>query len=242
MIAKLVLFAVALVHLAVAQTFEVAAIHASQFQSADGEGNLRERFDVSSDRLTLRNVTLRSCLGWAYNLQEFQITGTLGTDRFDITAKAAAPSSIPMLRAMLGTLLTNRFKLTFHRDTKQLRSFTLVVAKGGPKLRVSQDDAPGVLRPSNGAMVAQHATMAEFVTTLAGPLRTPVLDETGLTGRYDFTVDLSAYFADVKAGEQPDIPSMMMSGLREQLGLNLESRKAPVEILVIDHMERPTEN
>jgi uncharacterized protein (TIGR03435 family) len=242
MVATPLLLVVALFQLAVAQTFEVAAIHASQFQSADGEGNGRESVEMSSNRLTMRNVTLRSCLSWAYNVQDFQITGNLGTDRYDITAKAAAPSTIPMLRAMLGTLLIDRFKLTFHRDTKPLGSFTLVVAKGGPKLRMSRDDAPGVLRPSNGAMVAQHATMSEFVSTLAGPLRTPVLDKTGLTGRYDFTVDLSSYFADTKAGEQPDITSMMTSALREQLGLSLESRKEPVEILVVDHVERPTEN
>jgi uncharacterized protein (TIGR03435 family) len=92
-------------------------------------------------------------------------------------------------------------------------------------------------------MVAQHATMAEFVKHLAGPLRTPVVDQTGLTGRYDFTVNLSSYFADTKPGEQPDITGIVMSALRDQLGLNLESRKQPVEILVIDHVEKtPTGN
>jgi uncharacterized protein (TIGR03435 family) len=117
------------------------------------------------------------------------------------------------------------------------------VAKGGPKLRSSQEDAPGVLRPSKGAMVAQHASMLEFIGTLAGPLRTPVVDKTGLTGRYDFTVDLSSYFADAKPGEQPDMTAIVMSALREQLGLSLESRKEPVEILVIDHAEKkPSEN
>jgi len=131
----------------------------------------------------------------------------------------------------------------FHRDTKQLASLTLVVAKGGTKLHTSQEAAPGILRPSKSAMVAQHATMSEFLGTLAGPLRTPVVDKTGLSGRYDFTVDLSSYLADTKPGEQPDITGIMMLALREQLGLSLESRKEPVEILVIDHVERnPTGN
>jgi uncharacterized protein (TIGR03435 family) len=80
--------------------------------------------------------------------------------------------------------------------------------------------------------------MSEFISTLTGPLRSPVVDQTGLTGRYDFTVDLSSYFADSKPGEQPDMVGIMMSALREQLGLNLESRKVPVEILVIDHVEK----
>ena len=80
--------------------------------------------------------------------------------------------------------------------TKQLASLTLVVAKGAPKLHISQEDGPGILRPNKGAMVAQHATVSEFIGTLAGPLRTPVVDKTGLTGRYDVTVDLGSYFAD----------------------------------------------
>jgi uncharacterized protein (TIGR03435 family) len=87
-------------------------------------------------------------------------------------------------------------------------------------------------------MVAQHATMSEFIGTLAGPLRTPVIDKTGLTGRYDFTVDLSSYLADAKPGQQPDMTGIMISALREQLGLNLDSRKESVEVLVIDHAEK----
>lgn len=242
---KASLFVVALgfFHLGFAQTFEVASIRASQFQNADGEGSQRESIEASGDRLTMRSVTLRSCIGWAYNIPDFEIAGDLGTDRFDITAKAPTPSTILQMRAMLETLLADRFKLTFHRETRQLSSLTLVVAKGGPKLHASQEDGPGILRPSRGAMVAQHATMSEFITTLAGPLRTPVVDKTGLTGRYDFTVDLSSYFAQTKAGEQPDLTGIMMSALREQVGLNLESRREAVEMLVVDHIERsPTGN
>lgn len=238
MIARNLLFAVGLLHLCFAQTFDVASVRVSQFQSGDGEGSRRESIQISSDGLTMRNVTLQSCISWAYSVQDFQIAGALGADRFDIVAKAAAPTTVPMLRTMLGTLLAERFKLTLHRDTRELSSLVLVVAKGGPKLRSSQEDAPGVLRPDRSAIVAQHATMSEFIGTLAGPLRTPVIDMTGLTGRYDFTVDLRSYFAEGKPGQQPDMTSILMSALREQLGLSLESRKARVEILVIDHAEK----
>lgn len=243
MIAIQVLLATGLSHLCLAQTFDVASVRASQFQSGDGESNGREKIEVSADRLTMRSVTLRSCISWAYNIQDFQVVGALGADRFDILAKAAAPATVPELRAMLGELLAERFKLTFHRDIKERKSLALVVARGGPKLRTSQEDGPGVLRPSKSAMVAQHATMSEFVGTLSGPLRTPVVDMTGLTGRYDFTVDLSSYFGDVKPGEPPEMTATVMSALRDQLGLNLESRKEDVEILVIDHAEKnPSEN
>ena len=238
MIARILLLTAGLVPLCLAQTFEVASIRAGQFQSGDGEGSRRESIEVSANGLTMRNVTLQSCISWAYNVQDFQIFGALGPERFDITAKASTPTNVSTLRAMLAALLVERFQLKFHRDNRELSSLVLVVAKGGPKLRSSQDDAPGVLRPSKSAMVAQHATMSEFISTLSGPLRTPVIDKTGLTGRYDFTVDLSSYFTDTKPGQQPDMTSVIMSALREQLGLNLESRKEAVEILVIDHAEK----
>jgi uncharacterized protein (TIGR03435 family) len=236
--ANFVLLIAASLQVCAAQTFDVASIRASQFQTADGEGNGRENIQVSADGITMRNVTLQTCVGWAYNVQDFQISGTLPPDRFDVVAKAAMSVPVPALRTMLGALLAERFKLTLHRDTKETSTLVLVVAKGGPKLRASQEDTPGVLRPERAAMVAQHATMAEFIATLSGPLRTPVIDKTGLTGRYDFTVDLSSYFADAKPGQQPDMTSMVMSAIREQLGLNLESKKEAVEILVIDHVER----
>ena len=238
MIARLLILTAGLFHLCLAQTFDVASIRASQFQSGDGEGSGRESIQTSADGLTMRNVTLQSCISWAYSVQDFQIAGGLGADRFDIVAKAGAPANVPTLRAVLRTLLGERFKLKLHRDTKELSSLVLVVARGGPKLHNSQEDAPGVLRPDKGAMVAQHATMSEFIGTLAGPLRTPVIDKTGLTGRYDFTVDLSSYLADAKPGQQPDMTGIMISALREQLGLNLESRKESVEVLVIDHAEK----
>ncbi len=187
----------------------------------------------------MHNVTLKSCIESAYNVQDFQIVGALSVDRFDIAAKAAAPETVPALRAMMGTLLAERFKLAFHRDVQERKSLDLVVAKGGPKLHRSEVDAAGVLRPTQGAMVAEHGSMKEFVSTLSGPLRTPVVNKTGLTGRYDFTVDLSSY----PMGEQPDMTAIVMSALREQLGLSLVARKEKVEILVIEHVEKiPTAN
>src|ERR1700730_12557278 len=108
MIARLFLLTAGFVPLCIAQTFDVASIRASQFQSGDGEGSRRESIEVSGDRLTMLNVTLRACISWAYNVQDFQIDGPLGADRFDFAAKAASPASAPTLRAMLGALLAER--------------------------------------------------------------------------------------------------------------------------------------
>jgi uncharacterized protein (TIGR03435 family) len=238
MVARLVLLTAGLLPVCLAQTFDVASVKPSQFQTGDGEGNGRENIQISPDGLTMQNVTLQSSIAWAYDVQDFQISGVSGADRFDVIAKAAMPVTVPELRAMLRNLLAERFKLTLHRETKELPSLVLVLTKGGPKLQPSREDGPGILRPDKAAMVARHATIAEFIGALAGPLRAPVIDKTGLTGRYDFTVDLSSYLGDAKTGQAPDMTDIVASALREQLGLNLESRKVPLEILVIDHAER----
>jgi hypothetical protein len=93
MIARLLILTAGLFHLCLAQTFDVASIRASQFQSGDGEGSGRESIQTSADGLTMRNVTLQSCISWAYSVQDFQIAGGLSADRFDIIAKAGAPMS-----------------------------------------------------------------------------------------------------------------------------------------------------
>ena len=139
---------------------------------------------------------------------------------------------------MLEALLTERFRLALHRDKRSLSCLALAEGRGAPKLHRADDDSPGVLRPARGTMAAQHATMSEFAASLSGPLRTQVIDKTGLAGRYDFTVDLSSYLSDAKPGIQTDMTDIIRSTLREQLGLNLEPRKEPVEFLVIDHAEK----
>ena len=243
MIARLILLSLSVFVSCAGQTFDVASVRLSQFQSADGEGNGLESIQVSPDGLAMRGVTLRACISWAYNVQDSQISGTLGTDRFDITAKAVTAVPSADLRLMLRALLADRFQLQLHRDDKEVTSLAIVVAKGGSKLRASQEDGPGALRPAGAAMVAQHATIAEFAGTLAGPLRMPVVDKTGLAGRYDFTVDLSSYLANTKPGEPPDMTGIVSAAIRDQLGLSLELRKERAEILVIDHAEkRPSGN
>ena len=228
---------VAMIPLCQAQTFEVASVRPSAYQSADGESNGHESLDTSPDGLTMRSITLERCIEWAYQMQSFQISGSLGPERFDITAKAAGPVPVSTLRTMLGSLLAERFHLVLHRERKEISTLALVVVKGGPKVRASQIQEPGVFQPSGSTMAAEHATMAEFTLRLSGPLRMPVVDQTGLTGRYDFTVDLMPYLADGKAGS-PDMIGIIGSALREELGLNLESHKEMVEMLVIDHVER----
>ena len=230
--------------------FEVASIRPSQTRAGvDGGG--REIIEVSPGSLTMRNVRLASCLKWAYLVQDYQISGPgwLNTERFDIVAKAASPAPDNELRLMLQALLAERFKLALHRQTKDLAAYALTVGKNGHKLHPSEGDGPTSLKP-NGRIgaTAKNAAIAEMAALLSQPLRVPVVDMTGLQGKFDFTVDMSPYITDELLKRQPgdappDVISIAMLALQEQLGLKLEPRKLPIETLVIDSMEKaPTEN
>jgi uncharacterized protein (TIGR03435 family) len=225
--------------------FDVASIKSSKLS---GEGNRRESIEPAPLSLTMRNVSLRSAIRWAYGIQDVQIAGPdwLSAERFDIVAKPATPARVGELKEMLQTLLANRFKLTLHRQTKDLPVFALTVEKNGPKFHDSPEDGPSNMQKGKAGVIAQRTSMQELADELCSPLQAPVVDMTGLKGRYDFALDLGRYFTvQGKGGDgpAPDIADIVATAIREQLGLKVERRKAPIEILVVDHAERvPTEN
>jgi uncharacterized protein (TIGR03435 family) len=207
----------------------------------------------------MRNVSLESCIRWAYNVPQRQISGPgwLNLERFDIVAKSSSPASEMQLRLMLQTLLADRFKLALHRESKEMSVFVLLVGKGGHKLSESQGDGPPKMQPNKMLMVCERVTMPQLCELLSDPMQAPVLDLTELKGRYDFSLDPSKYLpADLSPGDggkspgdgakmrlAEELPTMFRSMLQDQLGLRMESRKAPVEILIIDAAEKaPTEN
>jgi uncharacterized protein (TIGR03435 family) len=155
---------------------------------------------------------------------------------------------------MLQKLLADRSNLSFHRDKKELSVYAITVAKTGPKLTKSEGDPnglPGLFFRGLGNLPARNATMADFAGVLQGAvLDRPVVDRTGLAGRYDFqlqwTPDRSQFISmRVKVPAPPDDPAAppdLFTAIQQQLGLKLESAKAPVEVLVIDHVEKPTGN
>src|SRR5579864_5159273 len=112
-----------------APSFDVASIHSTK---GVGEGRRREKIDINPGTVTMTNVSLKSAIRWAYHVMDYQVSGPdwLGSERFDIAAKAADQASEEQLRAMLATLLTDRFKLSYHRQTKELPAFVLLVARG----------------------------------------------------------------------------------------------------------------
>lgn len=229
--------------------FEVASIKPNQRGKIGGEGSRREQVSVDPGRLTMVNVNLHRAICWAYDVKTYQVSGPgwLDEDRYDIMAKAPGTASEAELRAMLQHLLSDRFKLEFHRQQKELPVYALVVAKGGPKFHESKTEGEFSVTPTGKTSATfQRATVAQLVDMLTQVLRMPVLDETGLKGHYDVSVDLTSYLPDNfehSNGPPPDIQGIVMSALPGLLGLKLESRKAALDMLMIDHAERaPLEN
>ena len=180
----------------------------------------------------------------AYGVTEYRIfsASRLPEGRFDIVAVVPAGATREQLRMMLQHLLAERFKLAVHHESREMQTFRLVVARGGPKLTAHVEDAPAAVdrrpdtgdRPRGVTYRVKGKTMTDFARAVSGQLRRPVTDATGLTGKYDFdlwwTVD-----------DNPDAPTL--SSVIQSLGLKLESRKEPVEVVVIEHVEKsPTEN
>jgi uncharacterized protein (TIGR03435 family) len=241
----LLLACAAIPSLAQQPTFAVATIRPSvaavQFEH-DGST------ETSPGTLRMRDVTVNTCIKWAYGVQDSQISGPawLHSERFDIVAKADQPVTEDQMKQMLQSLLTDRFKLTFHHQSKELKAFVLTVAKSGAKVSpAAAPDAKPFRQNSANGTVAKSMTIHEFADFISGPLQMPVVDQTGLTGKYDFAIDFTPYLPDPAHnmdGTRPDTTGILMAALDAELGLKLESRKSQVDILVIDHVEKPSEN
>jgi uncharacterized protein (TIGR03435 family) len=204
---------------------------------------------LSGSRITVTNSTVVGLITYAYDLKIYQVTGGPGwvsdyaSFGWDITAVAGDGGALThdQARPMMQALLADRFQLKIHRETKEMPVYALMATgKGGTKLKVSAPDAEGMMRMSGGRTIKVEATagrMEQLVAQLSGTLRMPVLDKTGLTASYDYTLE----WAPENAAADVDAPTLF-TALQEELGLKLESQKAPVEIFVIDHAEKPSEN
>jgi uncharacterized protein (TIGR03435 family) len=233
---------VGLLLLAQSPAFEVASVKPTNSANMGYEGSAR--FDVRTvpGSLMVRHSSLADCIEWAYGVQGQQVSGPawLGTERYEIAAKAAEHVPPQQLKLMLQALLAERFHMALHRETRNMQVFEIVAAKGGVKLRAAQSDEDGGVRKVGPGLVMSFenqpvAELAKFLSSLAAVDR-PVLDRTGLTGHYDIMLDLRGVLG-------PDTTDLVVAALREQLGLRMESRKAPVEVLVIDHVNKtPSEN
>jgi uncharacterized protein (TIGR03435 family) len=205
-------------------------------------------------RLIADAETVRGLIMWAYNLKNFQVAGPgqespVGDTFFDVVAKAEgekAPSR-GEFRQMLQALLADRFKLKVHRETREMPVYALVVGKNGPKLKPSAPDAGDGGRLQVVGRNYEHtvpkATMNDVVDGVANSmLDRPVVDQTGLTGTYDLKLVYTPERTMRQAAEGHPEDLSIFTAVQEQLGLKLEPRRADVEILVVDHVEKPSEN
>jgi uncharacterized protein (TIGR03435 family) len=170
----------------------------------------------------------------------------MNSDRFDIVAKANTGTDgvVPRREAqqMVQALLADRFKLALHRVTKETDVLALVSGNDGLKLHRSEDGEEQSAGPGEfGQINYRKQPIDALVATQSGLLHTPVVDRTGLHGFFDFTIDPIRYAA-LTPGVNESYADMVVTAVREQLGLKLEKQKASLEIIVIDHAERPTEN
>ena len=235
---------------AFSQEFEVASVKPNKSSTAGGEGSRRQDVQAAPGNLTMQNVSLRTAVQWAYGIQDYQVSGGpnwLDSDRFDIVARPAAASTGDEMRLMLRALLADRFKLTFHRQSKELSAYALTVGKNGHKLQESKSGKAQTT--SRGPNVkAESTSMQELAGFLSSALQTPAVDMTGLRGRYDFALDLTSFVTEkgepTKGAirDAAEMANILMAAIREQLGLVLEPKKLPVEMLVIDRVEKPAEN
>lgn len=226
--------------------FEVASVKVASAGTNDGGGHGRLNITPSPSGVSMINVPLKAVIQWAYHVQAVQVSGPgwLDGDRYDVIGKTAGVTSEDQQRQMMQTLLADRFKLTFHRESKEMRAFVASVAKTGLKMKESTTEGDMDMKPSGKAgATIQRATIAKLVELLSGPLQAPVIDETGLTGRYDFTIDVSNVLDPGTPMGISDVIPIFVQLAQQQLGIKIEEKKVSVEMLMVDHVERvPVEN
>jgi uncharacterized protein (TIGR03435 family) len=225
-------------------SFAVATIHPS---AADVKFEHDGSIEVSGDTLLMKDVMVQSCIKWAYDVQDSQISGPgwVESDRFDITAKSDGPAGEAAMKKMLQALLADRFGLTFHHEQREMKALVLSVASSGSKLKpAAAPDQPPFRQNSANGSIAKSMPIREWANFIAQPLQMPVVDETGLTGKYDFSIDFTPY---LESGNnmnvsRPDTTALIKVVMHDQLGLNIDGRKANVDVMVIDSVEKPSAN
>lgn len=204
------------------------------------------------------NNTVTELIAFSYGIHPHQILGApawMESEHYDIDGQPDAPGqpSLAQVEVMLQKLLVDRFQLKFHRDQKELSMYTLTVAKNGHKLTPSSSDphaAPRLAFAKLGLLPAGNASMDEFVGQLqAVVLDKPVLNRTGLAGRWDFTLrwtpdatQFIGFGGGTAPSPDPDAPPDLFTAVQQQLGLKLDSTRAPADVFIIDSVAKPSQN
>jgi len=233
--------------------FEVATIKPS---IPDRPGKI---FTVKGRQVITINTTTADLITFAYDLHAKQIVGGppwMESEKYDVTGQPEGQGvpSRAQLSAMVRKLLEDRFKFTFHREKRELGVYAITVVPGGPKLTkndTNPNGLPGLFFKGLGTLPAVNATMSDLAMAMqTAVLDRPVVDKSGLQGRWDFTLRWTPDESQFQGmgvrvpppSNDPDAPPGLFTAFQEQLGLKLESTRAPVEVLVVDRVEKPSEN
>jgi uncharacterized protein (TIGR03435 family) len=218
-------------------SFEVSSVKSDKSETGV------DRVKIAEGSLIIQNVSLKRCIGLAYG-RDYLLSGPdwLDSERFDISAKFPPETLDHDVLLMLQGLLAERFNLALHRETRQFSAYALVIGKGGPKLHAAAaPDGEYMFRAQAGRATGSSISMHAFADRLSRSvfqLDRQVVDFTGLTGTFDLTLDWNPNNTQSDATG----PSIF-TAVQEQFGLKLEPRKVPLEVLIVDHVNRvPTAN
>ena len=223
--------------------FEVASIKPVPLPLPTGGGP----WTVTHGRFKAETGFVRGVIALAYDVPPILVKGGpdwLDREPYYIDARAADSEAGPyQIRIMLQALLTDRFKLAVHRETQQTEQYTLAVGKSGSKLQEAKGGGSKNFINWTGpghATFTENSTLLGLINVLSGILQSPVIDDTGLKGTFNFSLD----YTDPRdtRPRQADSPPDIFTAVQEQLGLRLQATKRPVEVIVIDHMETPSPN
>ena len=213
--------------------FDAAVIKPTKVTNGDMSSLLDK-----NGRFTATNASLKLFIRIAYQVREVEGgPAWLDSATFDVTAKPESAVTTEQGRLMLQTLLAERFQLKCHRETKELPVLNLVVAKNGPRLTEGKDKFNSISGKA-GVLTGTAASMKTLAANLTAVLGRQVIDKTGLDGYYDLKLEFTP------EGTPPDRATgpSLYTALQEQLGLKLEAGKGALEIVVVDHAEKPSEN
>lgn len=231
--------------------FEVAAIRPTDTSAPHGK-----YIHIDGRHLIAFNMTVRNLIVYAFGLNARQIVDgppALLDRAFDIDGvpDIAGHPNRNQSRAMIRKLLISRFKLKFHDDSRELPAYVMRVANGGPRLANTSSkpgDATNFTYSCPPVLTVRNYSMADFAKGMQDAfLDRPVVDQTGLKDRYDFILkwtadDSQSYCPPGSASSDPNAPPGLFTAIEEQLGLKLTATKAPIPVMVIDHIEPPSEN
>jgi len=236
-----------------APQFDVAAIHLHESQPHEHNSIWSSPFD---GHFKAENMSVVMLIQWAYEMPDTRILDVPGWARstyFSIDAKAdpavdqqlrkmSSDAGRKVKEQMLHALLANRFKLATHTETREMPIYALVIAKGGAKLGDINDGGTVVNSWRDHLEVQGSNSLALLAEVLADELGRPVLDRTGIAGRYHLTLKWTPDDAASAATSNSSAPPSIFTALEEQLGLKLVPQKGPVQVLVVDHVEMPSAN